>query len=92
MIKIVYEVEKKRSAAYDDKKNIGECTYSESPNLWIIDHTQVEKEYGGLGIASKLVAEIVDKARKKNKKIVPLCPFAKKEFIENTSYHDVFSK
>ncbi|MEG0250256.1 MAG: GNAT family N-acetyltransferase [Peptostreptococcus sp.] len=92
MIKIVYEPDKKRSAAYDKEVNIGECTYSESARLWIIDHTFVEGNYGGQGIASKLVAEIVEQARANNKKIIPLCPFAKKEFLEKTEYMDVLSR
>ncbi len=92
MIKIIHESEKNRVAAYDKDENIGECTYSKSKSIWIIDHTFVEETYGGQGIAKKLVAEVVDQARANNVKIIPLCPFAKKEFLERPEYADVFSK
>lgn len=92
MIKIIYESENNRSAAYDEKTNIGESTYSKSKDIWIIDHTFVEEGYGGQGIAKKLVAELVEQARENNVKIIPLCPFAKKEFLEKAEYSDVFSK
>lgn len=89
MIKIVHEPENKRTAAYDENKSIGESTYSKSKDIWIIDHTFVEKEYGGQGIAGKLVAELVEQARVNNVKIMPLCPFAKREFDKTPEYADV---
>ncbi len=92
MIKIIHEKDEKRSAAYDGDKNIGESTYSESKNLWIIDHTFVEEEYGGQGIAGKLVEKLVEEARKADIKIIPLCPFAEREFRNKPEYRDVLSK
>jgi predicted GNAT family acetyltransferase len=43
-------------------------------------------------LAEKLVAAGVEKARKDDKKIIPLCPFAKKEFDEKPEYADVLRK
>lgn len=91
MINIKYEPDKHRSAAYDDGKEIGFCNYSESEDLWIIDHTETNPEYGGQGIGTKLVAELVEQARSKNVKILPLCPFAKSEFDKRSEYSDVLS-
>jgi predicted GNAT family acetyltransferase len=48
--------------------------------------------YRGQGLAEKLVAAGVEKARKEGKKIIPLCPFAKKEFEEKSEYADVLRK
>lgn len=92
MIKIVYEPEENKSAAYDGNKKIGESSFSKSEKLWIIDHTFVEKNYGGQGIAKQLINELVDQARKKNVKIMPLCPFAKKELEGSPEYSDVLLK
>ncbi|PSM53241.1 acetyltransferase (GNAT family) [Campylobacter blaseri] len=89
MIKIIYEPDKKRVVAYDGDKNIGESTYSKSDNIWIIDHTFVKDSYTGQGIAGKLVALIVQEARKNGVKIIPLCPFAKSEFDKNPNYSDL---
>lgn len=92
MIDIRFESEKHRAAAYDNDKEIGESTYSTAGAIWIIDHTKVDKAYGGQGIAKKLVAAIVENARKANVKIMPLCPFAKREFETNKDYQDILHK
>lgn len=58
----------------------------------IIDHTFVDPAYRGQGLAEKLVAKGVEKARKEQKKIIPLCPFAKKEFERKPEYADVWNQ
>ncbi|MBO0467019.1 N-acetyltransferase [Enterococcus plantarum] len=74
----------------DDNKEIGEMTWSNAGDkMMIIDHTFVDPAYRGQKLAEKLVFKGVEKARREGKKIIPLCPFAKKEFDEKTEYHDV---
>ena len=63
-----------------------------SDKVWIIDHTFVEKSYGGQGIAGRLVAKLVEEARKNDIKIIPLCSFAKREFKLKKEYLDVLLK
>ncbi|MGE9994136.1 GNAT family N-acetyltransferase [Peptoniphilaceae bacterium SGI.137] len=92
MIRIEYEPRHMRSAAYDEDKNIGEATYNEVDGVWVLDHTGVDPEYGGQGIAKKMVAKLADAARKADLKIVPLCPFARKEFEEKPEYNDIWAK
>ncbi|MBM7837193.1 putative GNAT family acetyltransferase [Alkalihalobacillus xiaoxiensis] len=58
----------------------------------IIDHTHVHSDHRGEGIAEDLVYSVVERMRKEGKKIVPLCPFAKKEFERNADYQDVYSE
>ena len=88
-IKIVFETQKSRAAAYDGEKEIGECTFYKEGYVWIIDHTGVAEQYGGRGIAGKLVAEVVKNARGENKKIDPQCSFAAREFEKRSEYSDV---
>lgn len=90
MINIIHEPENQRAAAYDGEKNIGEATYSKSDKIWIIDHTFVDKSYGGQGIAAKLVDEVVRQARANNVKINPLCPYAKRLFEKTKEYADIW--
>ncbi|MFM1524557.1 MULTISPECIES: GNAT family N-acetyltransferase [Helcococcus] len=91
MIKIVFEKENKRSAAYDRDKLVGVCTYNELNGEWMVNHTGVEKEYGGQGIASKLVECLVENARKERAKIHPICSFVKREFDKNEEYRDLLA-
>lgn len=77
----------------DEQQEIGEMTWSDAgTDIMIIDHTFVEPAYRGQKLAEKLVAHGVEKARNEGKKIIPLCPFAKKEFQEKTAYNDVLKK
>ena len=80
MVRIVYEMDRDRVAAYDGEILAGECTYSKSGQVWEADHTKVDENYGGQGIASRLVAELVEQARKNGAKIVPVCSLWRKSF------------
>lgn len=77
----------------DEAKEIGEMTWSNAgPDIMIIDHTFVEPEYRGQKLAEKLVLNGVELARREGKKIIPLCPYAKKEFERKPEYQDVLRK
>ncbi|MEG0732352.1 MAG: GNAT family N-acetyltransferase [Vagococcus sp.] len=86
-----YVEEANRFVVFEDSgQEIGEITWSNAgETMIIIDHTYVDDAHRGRGIAEKLVALGVDYARKNNKKVMPLCPFAKKEFDQKKEYQDV---
>ena len=85
--------ENTRFVLKDGDKEIGEMTWSEAGETrLIIDHTFGDPAYRGQGLAEKLVAKGVEKARKEQKKIIPLCPFAKKEFESKPEYADVWNQ
>ena len=76
----------------DENENlICEITYFvEDSSMIVIDRTFVDDNYRGQGIAAQLVERVVQMAREENKKIIPLCPFAKGMFERNSSlYADV---
>ena len=59
------------------------------PNKIIIDHTEVNEGNNGKGFGKKMVAKVVEFAREKDIKIIPLCPFAKKVFDKTPEFRDV---
>ena len=68
-----------RSIAVDkDGQIIGECDFQESADIITIYHTEVKPEYGGNGIAKRLVYKIFEEADRECKKIVPTCSYAAK--------------
>ena len=69
-MKIIFNKEEKEAQAIDDGKKIGFCQFEESDGQWKITHTVVDKEYGGQGLAGKLLDEVVAASRKNNKKIL----------------------
>lgn len=91
-IKISWNQTLKRSEAFEDDKLIGECEVNESNNIWTITHTGVREEYGGRGIAKQLVLLVINEARKQNKKILPLCSYAKHIMEDKEEYQDILVK
>lgn len=55
----------------------------------IIDHTYVSDSLRGQKIGLQLVNKVVEYARKENKKIIPLCPYAKRVMTQSNEYKDV---
>ena len=90
-IDIVFEQNSDRSAAYVDGKQVGECEFTVSENVWTIMHTGVRPEYGGRGIAKKLVLSVIEAARVNGYKIVPLCSYADKLMTGKEEFKDVLT-
>lgn len=86
--------EEKRIVVNDHNENeVGEITFIQSgKNTIIIDHTGVKESHRGQGLAEQLVLKVVNKAKREQLKIIPLCPFAKKEFDLKREYSDVLHK
>ncbi len=78
MIRIEFERETKRALAYDEKLLVGECTFEEKENVWNINHTFVNGNYQGQGIAKKLVLTVIDNAKAEGKEIIADCSYAAK--------------
>lgn len=55
----------------------------------IIDHTEVGTDFGGKGVGKKMLMNLVEYAREKDVKILPLCPFAAAMFKKDESITDV---
>ena len=57
-----------------------------------IDHTYVYEQLKGQGAGKQLVKKVVDFAMTNNKKIIPICSFAKKEFDKHKEYECILYK
>lgn len=70
--------------------DVGEMTFSRlSPTKIIVDHTGVPDSLRGLGVGAALARRVVDDARAKGFKIVPLCPFFNGQFKRHPDWSDV---
>ncbi|MBF0579098.1 N-acetyltransferase [Erysipelotrichaceae bacterium RD49] len=78
MVEYAFEPQNQRSAAYLDGQLIGECVYQVRQNAWLIVHTEVAPEFGGQGIARKLVMMVADQAADQGIEVVPICSYAVK--------------
>lgn len=86
----IKKVNKKFYIGNSEEDFLAEMTFVPSgDNLIIIDHTTVTDKLNGQGVGKLLLEELVKWARKENKKIIPLCPYAKSQTEKNKEYHDM---
>jgi len=76
----------------ENQKTVAEITYTNAGEILIIDHTFVDESLRGKGIAAKLVDTVVKYAIDEQKKIIPLCPYAKKMLNGNEAYKHILYK
>ncbi|HQB63121.1 MAG TPA: GNAT family N-acetyltransferase [Sedimentibacter sp.] len=57
----------------------------------VAESTKVSEELGGKGAGKLILKELVDWARKENRKIKPLCPFIIAQMEKNSEYHDMLA-
>ena len=60
-----------------------------SPDIMIIEHTEVSDELKGKNVGYQLVHTAVEYARTHNIKIIPLCPFVSSVFKKKPELADV---
>ena len=80
-----------RLVAKSDGNEAGEMTFSiaNEGELWIVDHTGINKDHESTGVGKQLFQRLVEVARKENHKIMPLCPFVRSMFERNRDQWDV---
>lgn len=88
-VSVVFEEGSRRSAAYCENALIGECEFSVAGSVWTITHTGVRPEFGVRGIAKALVLCVIENARAKGARIVPLCSYAAKMMVGKEEFSDV---
>lgn len=54
-----------------------------------IDHTYVSESLRGQKIGLQLIDKVAEYARTENKKIIALCPYAKKVMTQSEEYKDI---
>lgn len=77
----------------DGEQRLAEMEIAISDGNLIVYHTEVSDELRGQGIASKLLEEMVDYARKNQLKVIPLCTYVNAQFKRHPDqYQDVWYK
>lgn len=85
------EVKKGRNCYYigENENNYkGILTYEDKGDVIDAQHTIVKPEFGGQGLAGELVKQLVEDARKENKKILGTCSYVERK-LESSDYDDV---
>jgi len=76
-----------------DGKQIAEMEIGIKETNLTVYHTEVDKEFEGQGIASKLLATMVAYARANHLKVIPLCVYVLAQFKRHPDqYADVWNQ
>ncbi len=68
---------------------LAEMIFSADKDIITIEHTFVSDELRGQGAGRQLLQTLAAWVREDNKKIIAVCPFAKKELTKSQEYDDV---
>ncbi len=52
-------------------------------------HTETKAEFGGRGLATQLIREVLDQTRERGLRVVPLCPMVAKFVSDHAEYGDM---
>ncbi|MDF7670353.1 GNAT family N-acetyltransferase [Orbaceae bacterium ESL0721] len=67
-------------AKTDDGQEVAEMTFTRvGDDSATIDHTFVDPNYRGEGIADRLLHLVVEQLKQENRKIIPVCSYAVKK-------------
>ncbi|MEO0818138.1 MAG: GNAT family N-acetyltransferase [Pseudomonadota bacterium] len=56
-----------------------------------VDHVEVPRALGGRGLGTDLVGALVEKARAKGFKLIPVCGFARLQLEKHADWQDVLA-
>jgi predicted GNAT family acetyltransferase len=70
----------------------GEITFTHRrPGVISADHTGVPEAMAGQGVAKALLDFMLEDARKSGFRIVPVCPFVRKQYSRHPEWADLFT-
>jgi predicted GNAT family acetyltransferase len=76
-------------ARTDDGAVAGILMYKQADRLLVITHTEVEPEYEGQGVGGGLVQGVLDDVRRRELRVLPICPFTKAWIERHPDYQDL---
>ena len=76
-----------------ENEEVGYIKYAQDQDKdYIIQSIVVSEKYRGMGCAKKLFDEFIKKAQNENKKIIPICSYAQKQFEKNSNLENILKK
>ena len=88
------EIKKGKNKFYigEEDAPLAEIIFSIDENdIIVAESTKVSEELNGKGVGKLILKELVDWARKENKKIRPVCPFVVAQMDKTPEYYDVLA-
>jgi predicted GNAT family acetyltransferase len=87
--KVVHVPERQRYELHLGERVVGYATAVPRENLIVLPHVEVEPEFEGQGLGSKLVKGVLDDVRARGLRVVPICPFVGAYLRRHPEYADL---
>jgi predicted GNAT family acetyltransferase len=75
-----------------DGRLAGFADYHARPGRLVFTHTEVDDEFEGQGLGSRLVRGALDSARAAGLRVVPRCPFVARYIQRHPEYRDLVAE
>ncbi len=72
-----------------DGKPVGLATFADRGNQRVFDHTEIDPEFGGRGLATILLEVALDAARDDGKRVVPVCSMVVTVLKKHPEFDDI---
>jgi uncharacterized protein len=72
-----------------DGNRAGFTVYVDDGNQRIFYHTEIDDQFAGQGLASKLIPAALSDTRSAGKRVVPVCPFVAKYVTRHHDFDDI---
>lgn len=81
--------EQHRYEAYVGAALAGWSDYHEQPGLVTVMHTEVDRAFEGMGIGAELVRGMLDDIRRRDARVLAVCPFVSAYLRRHPEYADL---
>ena len=78
-----------RYEAWIGDQLVGWIMYQERPGLVVFQHTEIDPDFEGHGVGSRLTAAALDDVRARGLSVVPRCPFVAAFLRQHPDYADL---
>ena len=89
---IVHSAERNRFELRLAGEVIGRCYYRAEPQRRVFTHTEVEPDYQGQGLSSRLIAVALNDTREAGLRIVAQCPAIAAYVAKHPEFDDIVDK
>jgi predicted GNAT family acetyltransferase len=87
-IRVIRNPERHRYEIWSGDRMAGFSAYREGDRATVFTHTEIDDTFGGQGLGTILVREALDDTVRRERTIVPLCPFVTRVLQQTSDYDD----
>ena len=87
-IRVIRNPDRNRYEIWVGDRMAGFSAYRESDGVTVFTHTEIDDTFSGQGLGTILVREALDDTVRRERTIVPLCPFVTRVLQQTSDYDE----